>query len=207
MAGGKFLGHINARNPTGLTPLGGTALRAMMKLGMIIDVDHMSDRAVNSILQVAEGIPFGGYPLVSGHSGIRDGGEFNAENARTPAQLQRIGCLQGMFGVGTAAADASGWAAMYSERPMRSTNRSRRVFRVPTGRRGSGRRGWVRHGYQFTRQHAKAAHCSTTTAVSGRWISHGPEPEVRKPDVGLTSTELRMMGCTRTSSNTSTTAR
>ncbi len=114
MAGAKFLGHINARNPTGLTQFGGTAIRAMMKLGMIIDVDHMSNRAVNSVLQIAEAVPWGGYPLVSGHSGIRDGGKFNAENARTGEQLRRIGCLQGMFGVGTAAADASDWAAMYA---------------------------------------------------------------------------------------------
>ena len=109
-----FLGHKNGRNATGLTLFGRTAIRAMMKLGMIIDVDHMSDRAVNSALQIAEGIPDGGYPLVSGHSGMRDGAEFNAENSRTRAQLQRIGCLQGMFGVGTAGADAYPWAGMYA---------------------------------------------------------------------------------------------
>jgi microsomal dipeptidase-like Zn-dependent dipeptidase len=109
-------GHRNGRTPTGLTPSGEFAIRAMMKLGMIIDIDHMSQRAAERALQIAEGIPGGGYPLMSGHSAIRgQHTEFNAENSRTRTQLQRIACLQGMFGLGTGEADAYVWAREYAD--------------------------------------------------------------------------------------------
>ena len=111
-----FLGHRNGRTATGLTPFGETAIKAMMKIGMIIDIDHMSNRAAERALQIAEGIDMGrGYPLMSGHSGIRarDVEHSNAENSRTRAQLVRIGCLQGMFGLGTDGADAYDWARQY----------------------------------------------------------------------------------------------
>lgn len=107
---------MNARTATGLTALGQFALKAMMKRGMIVDVDHMSNRSVETALQIAEAVqPGGGYPLVSGHSAIRDRNSqhFNAENSRTRAQLQRIGCLQGMFGLGTDGAQAYDWASQY----------------------------------------------------------------------------------------------
>lgn len=107
-------GHANGRTAMGLTPLGEAVIKEMMKRGMIIDIDHMSHRAAERTLQIAEGIAGGGYPLVSGHSGIRaQNGEFNAENSRTRTQLQRIGCLQGMFGLGTSEADAYEWAKEY----------------------------------------------------------------------------------------------
>jgi microsomal dipeptidase-like Zn-dependent dipeptidase len=110
---GLFLGHVNARTPTGVTSLGEFAIRTMMKYGMIVDVDHLSDRAVETVLGMAESVPGGGYPLVSGHSAVRDGGQFNAENSRSRSQLQRIGCLQGMFGLGTDGAEAYPWASQY----------------------------------------------------------------------------------------------
>jgi len=93
--------------------IGVFAIKEMMRLGMIIDVDHMSHRTVEDVLGIAEDVP-GGYPLMSGHSAIRSrGGVFNAENARTPAQLDRIGCLGGMFGLGTDHAEPREWAANY----------------------------------------------------------------------------------------------
>ncbi|NJO12197.1 MAG: hypothetical protein HC872_00545 [Gammaproteobacteria bacterium] len=52
---------------------------------------------------------------MSGHSGIRDLGHFNAENSRTRSQLGRIGCLGGMFGLGTDHAEARNWAAQYQD--------------------------------------------------------------------------------------------
>ena len=116
-------GHRNSRtlptasNPLGgLTPLGEFAVREMMKKGMIIDIDHMSHQAVERTLQIAESIPGGGYPLMSGHNGIRDRNTpFNVENNRTRAQLDRIGCLGGMFGLGTDHAEARNWAAQYQD--------------------------------------------------------------------------------------------
>ena len=106
---------VGHRNAQGLTPLGELAIREMMKRGMIIDIDHMSHKSAERALQIAEGITGGGYPLTSGHSGIRNQNveHSNAENSRTRTQLARIGCLQGMFGLGTDGADAYDWARQY----------------------------------------------------------------------------------------------
>jgi len=114
--GPMFLGHVNARNPNGLTALGEFALKAMMKRGMIIDIDHMSDRAANRALALANFSP-GGYPLMSGHTGIRErnSADLDAENARTRAQLAQVACLGGMFGVGTDGMGAYKWAGAYAE--------------------------------------------------------------------------------------------
>jgi uncharacterized delta-60 repeat protein len=117
ISGLVWLGHVNVRTtPNGLTSLGEFALKAMMKRGMIIDIDHMSDRAANRALALADFSP-GGYPLMSGHTGIRDrhSEDLNAENARTKAQLAKVACLGGMFGIGTAARGAYTWAETYAE--------------------------------------------------------------------------------------------
>jgi len=108
---------VGHRNAQGLTPLGELAIKEMMKRGMIIDIDHMSHKSAERALQIAEGIPGGGYPLMSGHSGIRVQNleHSNAENSRTRTQLARIGCLQGMFGLGTDGADAYDWAGQYAQ--------------------------------------------------------------------------------------------
>ena len=62
---------MNIRTPGGLTSLGQYAVKAMMKQGMIIDIDHMSNAAVETTLQIAEGVTRGvvggGYPIMSGH--------------------------------------------------------------------------------------------------------------------------------------------
>ena len=114
--GPMFTGHVNVRTEDGLTPLGKFALKAMMKRGMIIDIDHMSDRAANWALGFAN-FPGGGYPLMSGHTGIRDrhSGDLNAENARTKEQLAQVVCLGGMLGLGTDGMAAFHWAAAYNE--------------------------------------------------------------------------------------------
>jgi uncharacterized repeat protein (TIGR01451 family) len=128
--GPLFLGHVNARMPNGLTPLGEFAIRAMMRRGIIIDIDHMSNRATNRTLAVANAVPGGGYPIMSGHAGIRDRSSSNlgAENSRTTTQLARIACLGGMFGLGTDGARASAWAGEYA----RGYDAMRRAF-APNG--------------------------------------------------------------------------
>lgn len=105
------------RNTKGLTPFGRVAIKEMMRLGMIIDIDHMSHLSAEEALSIAEGIPNGGYPIVSGHNGIRDQNieHSNSENQRTLAQLARIGCLNGMFGLGTDQGDALDWAVHYMQ--------------------------------------------------------------------------------------------
>ncbi len=93
----KFVsgGHVNA---LGLTSLGDVAINEMMKLGMIIDVDHMSQLSMTKVIERAEAVS-GGYPLVMGHNGIR-GANGNERNA--PVELiRRIAKTGGMFGLGT----------------------------------------------------------------------------------------------------------
>jgi microsomal dipeptidase-like Zn-dependent dipeptidase len=105
-------GHQNA---LGLTSAGADAIRAMMKLGMMIDIDHMSQRSADAALGIAEAIPGGGYPLNSGHTGLRAPGPgvVNSENTRSEAQLRRIAALHGMFGQGTAGGQADQWLIGY----------------------------------------------------------------------------------------------
>jgi hypothetical protein len=103
------------RNKKGLTGVGMFAVKEMMRLGFIIDVDHMSHRTVESVLSIAEGVEGGGYPLMSGHSAVRDPVHFKAENSRTRSQLGRIGCLGGMFGLGADHAEPRQWAIEYQD--------------------------------------------------------------------------------------------
>jgi microsomal dipeptidase-like Zn-dependent dipeptidase len=104
---GKSRGHRNAQ---GLTHLGVIALKEMMKRGMIVDIDHMSQKTADATLDLAETF---GYPIVSGHSGIRGQAGADAENSRTKRHLERISKLHGMFGLGTDGAHRNGWASQY----------------------------------------------------------------------------------------------
>ena len=85
-------GHVNAK---GLTRLGEVAIREMMRLGMLIDVDHMSERSTRDALRVA-----GDYPLLMGHNAVRPHG---GHERNVPADILR-NVLQngGMLGLGTA---------------------------------------------------------------------------------------------------------
>jgi microsomal dipeptidase-like Zn-dependent dipeptidase len=106
-APGKSKGHRNAR---GLTLQGIFAIKAMMKRGMIVDIDHMSHHSAEKTLEIGEQF---GYPIVSGHSGIRGYAGADAENSRTRHQLERISKLHGMFGLGSDGVDRSAWANQY----------------------------------------------------------------------------------------------
>ena len=90
------------QNQLGLTDLGKTAITEMMRLGMIIDIDHMSDHSVSDALAMANRYH---YPVASGHNGMRDGffektDHKVSENQRTDEQLHNIRSLGGVFGVG-----------------------------------------------------------------------------------------------------------
>lgn len=113
-------GHVNSN---GLTPMGEYALREMMKLGMLIDIDHMSQKAAERALEIAEGVdplPNGGhagYPLFSGHNSIRGKGigiGADSEIARTVEQYKRIAKLHGMAGVGTGGLQADQFLRLYN---------------------------------------------------------------------------------------------
>ena len=104
---GKSSGHRNAR---GLTPQGIIAVKEMMKRGMIVDIDHMSQNTADATLTLAESF---GYPLVSGHTGIRGQAGSDAENSRTPLQMERLSKLHGMFGLGSDGSHSYAWARLY----------------------------------------------------------------------------------------------
>lgn len=103
------VGHVNR---AGLTDLGKFAIRQMMHLGMFVDIDHMSQASANDAIQVALEV---GYPLMSGHNGLRDTrGSTHSENERTPTQRRNIARLHGMFGLGMASVSALSWAFDYA---------------------------------------------------------------------------------------------
>ncbi|MCS7000257.1 MAG: membrane dipeptidase [Bacteroidota bacterium] len=88
------------RNRLGLTEHGRFAIREMMRQGMIIDIDHCSEKAADEILQIAEEFD---YPVVSGHNHIRGTDphlEVENEKSRTEAQTEKMRRLGGMFGIG-----------------------------------------------------------------------------------------------------------
>jgi hypothetical protein len=95
-------GHKNRR---GLTPLGRDALDQMIELGMLIDIDHMSQRTIQDVFGHTRSR---NYPLFSGHSGLR-GVTGNAENARTIDEYREIARRGGMAGLGFANTDAAKW--------------------------------------------------------------------------------------------------
>jgi microsomal dipeptidase-like Zn-dependent dipeptidase len=64
-------------NVRGLTPLGAHLVRAMMAQGMLIEGDHLSERARDEVLRITGAR---GYPVVSGHTGT--GGAWSAGELR-----------------------------------------------------------------------------------------------------------------------------
>lgn len=111
-------GHINAQ---GLTTYGEILIEEMMRLGMIIDIDHMGHKTTETVLQMCEAHE---YPVVSGHTGFRElkygwrpslpkndlqyarngnaaqfgtkSNRLSSEVDKTPDQLRRVRLLGGM---------------------------------------------------------------------------------------------------------------
>lgn len=125
------------KNARGLTPSGIVAIKEMMRLGMLIDIDHMSEASEDQALQLAcygsarstssilsSNSPFVftltlpcpyGYPMNSGHSGLRGalGGVTNERSLRAD-QYGLIGYMHGMAGVGSAELTADSWLKLYN---------------------------------------------------------------------------------------------
>jgi microsomal dipeptidase-like Zn-dependent dipeptidase len=80
-------------NAKGLTPLGAYLIKRLMANHMLIEVDHMSEWARETVLRMARKHR---YPLVSSHTGT--GGEW------TPGQLRQLYGLGGMASATPAAA-------------------------------------------------------------------------------------------------------
>jgi microsomal dipeptidase-like Zn-dependent dipeptidase len=70
-------------NARGLTKLGGYLIRRLMAEGMLIEADHLSEKARARVLDIAEARD---YPLVSSHTGT--GGTWTASQLR---RLYRLG--------------------------------------------------------------------------------------------------------------------
>ncbi|MBK8254327.1 MAG: membrane dipeptidase [Polyangiaceae bacterium] len=115
------LAHVNRE---GLSPWGKIIIQEMLKLGMLLDVDHMSDASVNETIALAERV---NAPVMASHGGARalafgslstrtfnpddDGllksdyhtkktGRLASERIRSDSQIQKIAALGGIVGVG-----------------------------------------------------------------------------------------------------------
>ncbi len=92
-------------NTVGLTAQGQFLIRQMMDKGMIVDLDHMSDLAVDQALGIAESEQSryrSGYPgIVMGHTGFRANnvGQKASEGNKSAAQVIRLRNLGGCVGV------------------------------------------------------------------------------------------------------------
>jgi microsomal dipeptidase-like Zn-dependent dipeptidase len=108
---GILPGHINR---LGLTPLGEFAIGEMMKMGMMIDIDHMGVKSMSGALDIAENFK-GGYPVNMGHNGIRynDSKHVGTERNVSGEQVMRVIKLNGMFGVGSSDMTPAEFIAAY----------------------------------------------------------------------------------------------
>ena len=89
-------------NKKGLTPLGVGLIRKLMDKGMLIDVDHMSAKAIDETAALAK--EHGNYPLMAGHGLFADmykKGKNRHERMRTNAQLETLRQLGGLVSVMT----------------------------------------------------------------------------------------------------------
>ena len=113
------------QNTAGLVEINGSkpgefAISEMMRHGIMIDIDHMSDASKTKVLQLATAVP-GGYPVNAGHNGLR--GFFAqgvprsqgdvSDRSSTTGQYRQIANLHGMAGVGSANLDSYQWAELY----------------------------------------------------------------------------------------------
>jgi microsomal dipeptidase-like Zn-dependent dipeptidase len=90
-------GDTTSCNQRTLSPLGEVLVRALMDRGILIDVDHMSIKALDRTLDLAEQrVP--PYPIVASHVQFFDLNkqEIRHERMRTRAQLERIRRVGGM---------------------------------------------------------------------------------------------------------------
>ncbi len=132
-------------NTRGLTPLGRYLIRRLMAEHMLIEVDHMSERARDTVLAMAARAR---YPLISSHNGT--GGEWTAAELRrlhalggyasvtpdtAPTLAKKIERMArfGFFGVGIGT-DTGGFASQPGPRADAATRPLRYPFRSYDGR-------------------------------------------------------------------------
>ena len=105
-------GHVNK---LGLTHHGEFAIKEMMRHGMLIDIDHMSESSQDRTIAIAQGVGTG-YPLNSGHNAQRTvpSNDVN-ERSMSHAHYVELGKLHGMAGIGTVGVDAAGFVRAYTQ--------------------------------------------------------------------------------------------
>lgn len=88
-------------NEFGLFPLGEVLIEEMMEKGMVIDVDHMSTRALDDTIELASNFRDTPYPLTATHVLFfnRHDEERRHERMRTESQLQALKDLGSMVAV------------------------------------------------------------------------------------------------------------
>lgn len=101
-------GGAGQANKNGLTVAGRVLVQEMMRLGMVIDIDHMSSLAEDEVLTMAEKFH---YPVIASHTGFRDAllapdqaaqpQSWSSERSKSKGQVERIRALGGLVGVGT----------------------------------------------------------------------------------------------------------
>lgn len=116
--GDPSCGTFGQKNSRGLNhPASDSAFQEMMHLGMLIDVDHMSQQAVDETLALVSR-PDVRYPVMSGHNAVRGAVSLPGDPPATERNFRAdqyavIGALHGMAGVGNAGVDAWGWMYRY----------------------------------------------------------------------------------------------
>jgi microsomal dipeptidase-like Zn-dependent dipeptidase/lysophospholipase L1-like esterase len=138
-------GHANV---LGLTRQGAMVVEEMMRLGMLIDVDHMSQQSVSDTLGIAE---HHGYPLVAGHTGFRELAWRRGETAqvhkcpneyhRTRDELARIRELGGMVAVGLHQGDLREWGRQVRNDAAGSSKSWAQAYLYAIEQMGGGRSG------------------------------------------------------------------
>jgi hypothetical protein len=131
------------RNTIGLMPAGKEALREAMRFGMVIDMDHMSEKATAQAHDIAtdpKQVPEGPYPLVAAHNGARmlamtppakdptkhmvpgpnerrNPETWPNESTKSETQLGYIKNTRGMFGHGVAGTDSQPHGSVPNDAP------------------------------------------------------------------------------------------
>ena len=165
------------RNTKGLTRKGQVAIREMMRLGMLIDIDHASEKAVNGskgkpgILELAEKVE-GGYPLMSGHNGFRALKWNSSENTRSDQQMSRLQKLGGMMGVGYGFEKDEGKDASFSAAIARSGGRFWTKSNVARNCGGSSRA--FAQSFLYAIEKMEGGHVALGTDVNGMVPGPGP---------------------------------
>lgn len=146
---------VGDRNTKGLTVAGEVALLEAMRLGMVIDTDHMSEKSEATAYDFAtKTVPGKPYPLVAAHNGARalaprppshaDPGyvrlnphAWPSEGQKSETQIRHIRETGGMFGHGIAGSDSAPFGGVPNDCPGSSKTVAQGLEYIASRLRGS----------------------------------------------------------------------